>query len=337
MILKYQKDFKPWFINQLLIKHSFNTINMQNHNIDKLIYKAQTIGNIEPIEYMTPYPSTQALIEGQNIKYGKHIIYNDYNISNYDFYELIQQTAHWVKKHNIRPKDNVIVQELKFPQTQLLLFGIWHLGAVGVILENRNLNIDKSLSIKSIPKTNNLFETVSSYPKRYNPEDKALLRDIAILIINNKKTISLSHYSLLINTNSIQKSLNLNAGKKVFCNLKPISSSWVIFSALLPIYAGLSFTKVKPDIIITFDTINKKNGFQLRNDWENFNDFKSHHIGICSENTAAFCVWKEAIHLTQFDIKNQEIWIKGHSVMNGYLNKIQDQSSFDNDYMIIKK
>ena len=59
---------------------------MQNHNIDKLIYKAQTIGNIEPIEYMTPYPSTQALIEGQNIKYGKHIVYDDYNISNYDFY-----------------------------------------------------------------------------------------------------------------------------------------------------------------------------------------------------------------------------------------------------------
>jgi len=38
-----------------------------------------------------------------------------------------------------------------------------------------------------------------------------------------------------------------------------------------------------------------------------------------------------------FPIKNQEIWIKGHSVMNGYLNKIQDQSSFDNGYMIIKK
>ena len=33
------------------------------------IYKAQTIGNIEPIEYMIPYPSTQAIIEGQIIKY----------------------------------------------------------------------------------------------------------------------------------------------------------------------------------------------------------------------------------------------------------------------------
>ena len=36
---------------------------------DSPIYKAQTIGNIEPIEYMIPYPSTQAIIEGQIIKY----------------------------------------------------------------------------------------------------------------------------------------------------------------------------------------------------------------------------------------------------------------------------
>ena len=76
---------------------------------------------------------------------------------------------------------------------------------------------------------------------------------------------------------------------------------------MLPIYSGLSFTKIDPDIIITFNTINKKDGFQLRNDWENFNNFESHHIGICTENTAAFCVGKKPIHLTQFDIKNEEI------------------------------
>ena len=33
------------------------------------IYKAQCIGNVEPIEYMIPYPSMRSLIEGQNIKY----------------------------------------------------------------------------------------------------------------------------------------------------------------------------------------------------------------------------------------------------------------------------
>ncbi len=32
-----------------------------------LLYRAQTIGNIEPIEYMIPYPNTQSLIEGQRV------------------------------------------------------------------------------------------------------------------------------------------------------------------------------------------------------------------------------------------------------------------------------
>ena len=33
------------------------------------IYKAQTIGNVEPIEHMIPYPNLRSLIDGQNIKY----------------------------------------------------------------------------------------------------------------------------------------------------------------------------------------------------------------------------------------------------------------------------
>ena len=35
------------------------------------IYKAQCIGNVEPIEYMIPYPSMRSLIEGQNIKFSQ--------------------------------------------------------------------------------------------------------------------------------------------------------------------------------------------------------------------------------------------------------------------------
>ena len=42
---------------------------------EELLYRSQTIGNIEPIEYMIPYPSTQALIEGQTLKFGDQIIY----------------------------------------------------------------------------------------------------------------------------------------------------------------------------------------------------------------------------------------------------------------------
>ena len=38
-------------------------------DIKTKIYSAQCIGNVEPIEYMTPYPSMRSLIEGQTIKF----------------------------------------------------------------------------------------------------------------------------------------------------------------------------------------------------------------------------------------------------------------------------
>ena len=54
------------------------------------IYKAQTIGNIEPIEYMIPYPSTQAIIEGQIIKYKNEKVFKDHGLTNIDFFNSIQ-------------------------------------------------------------------------------------------------------------------------------------------------------------------------------------------------------------------------------------------------------
>jgi len=54
------------------------------------IYRAQCIGNVEPIEYKVPYPSTQSLIEGQNIKFSDQVIYEKENITNLQFYELVQ-------------------------------------------------------------------------------------------------------------------------------------------------------------------------------------------------------------------------------------------------------
>jgi len=88
------------------------------------IYRAQCIGNVEPIEYMVPYPSTQSLIEGQNIKFSDQIIYKKKNITNLRFYEFVQQTAHWLDGLGIQPKDRVIIQQLELPQTEILLFGV---------------------------------------------------------------------------------------------------------------------------------------------------------------------------------------------------------------------
>ena len=46
----------------------------------KNIYQAQCIGNVEPIEYMIPYPSMRSLIEGQNIKFSKQLIFSSLSI-----------------------------------------------------------------------------------------------------------------------------------------------------------------------------------------------------------------------------------------------------------------
>ena len=107
-----------------------------NPDLKKRIYQAQCIGNVEPIEYMIPYPSTRSLIEGQNIKFAEQVIFEKSSITNLNFYELVQQTAHWLDSIGLKPKERIILSELEFPQTEVLLFGIWHLGAIAVIPAN---------------------------------------------------------------------------------------------------------------------------------------------------------------------------------------------------------
>ena len=53
-----------------------NHVDPDLFQIEKNIYNAQCIGNVEPIEFMIPYPSMCSLIEGQNIKYSKQTIIN---------------------------------------------------------------------------------------------------------------------------------------------------------------------------------------------------------------------------------------------------------------------
>ena len=302
---------------------------------EELLYRAQTIGNIEPIEYMIPYPSTQALIEGQTVKFGDQIIYEDYNITNMDFYKLIQKTAHWLTDEGIKPKENVLIQDIGFPQTILLLYGLWHLGARGTIVENTDIDISSKLPVKKINLEIDLLQNISSYPSNYTPKYKALLNETAVSIVSKNNIIFLSHYGLLVNASGLQKLSGLKPGERFFCDLPPLSSFWVVMSVILPIYSGCIYTKKGPSMIMTFDNINTDSGFKLRTDWENLDDFKENHIAVCTENTAAICIGKKPIHLTEFSIGNRLLSVKGHSVMNGYLNK--NNMVFKNDYVIIQK
>ena len=210
-------------------------------DLQKRIYQAQCIGNVEPIEYMIPYPNTHALIEGQNIKFAEQVIYEQGDITNRILYELIQQTAHWLDSINIKPRERVITHDLGFPQTEILLFGIWHLGASAVILESLDIdNAKQSCSTEHlIEQDTDLLIAIVPFPTDFDPKYIALLGDEALVSCSRERGIRLSHYNLLANTNSVQKAIDIKSRTRIFCDLQPDSTSWVVLKAILPIYLSL--------------------------------------------------------------------------------------------------
>ena len=295
-------------------------------DLEKQIYQAQCIGNVEPIEYMIPYPSMRSLIEGQNIKFSEQVIFEILSITNLQFYELIQQTAHWLDSLGLKPKERIILTELDFPQTEILLFGIWHLGAIAVIPAKESLG-----SVKKYCDTNlviesgiNLFDAIKDLPTTFDPKYKPLLDNEALVTFEKGVGIRLSHYNLLVNTNSIQKVINLKSRTRFSCNLKPVSSAWAVLKAILPIYCGCIFDTQNPEF-----TIGEADAdFIIRKDLENLNDFGKNELAVCPENAAILTKGKEALHLTEFHIKESELEIHGHSVMMGYVDDALNEERF---------
>ena len=301
--------------------------------IKKNIYNAQCIGNVEPIEFMIPYPSMRSLIEGQNIKYSKQTIIEKPNITNLDFYNYIQRTANWLESIGAKPKQSIIIPNLEYPQSEILLYGIWQLGAVAVI--NAYLDHSKIANQLDDPmllsNKISLFNEIKNFPEKYNPKYKPNLSEEALITFETSNGIKLSHYNLLVNANSIQKALNIKSRTKIYCNLEPNTSAWAVFKAILPIYSGCIFDKDNPDL-----SINTQDGdYLLRYDFKNLKKFSKNDIAICPENTAAISVGPHPIHLTDFFLNKSNLKIKGHSLMMGYLDQQLNNSSFKKDGFFI--
>ena len=300
-------------------------------DLEKQIYQAQCIGNVEPIEYMIPYPSMRSLIEGQNIKFAEQVIFEKLSITNLKFYELIQQTAHWLDSIGLKPKERIILTELDFPQTEILLFGIWHLGAIAVIPAKESLG-----SVKKYCDTNlviesgiNLFDAIKDLPTSFDPKYKPLLDNEALVTFEKGVGIRLSHYNLLVNTNSIQKVINLKSRTRFSCNLKPISSAWAVLKAILPIYCGCIFDTQNPEFTIG----ESDSDFIIRKDLKNLKDFGNNELAICPENSAVLTKGQPPLHLTDLTIHEKLLKIQGHSIMMGYLDdKLNEKSFYDNAF-----
>ena len=299
------------------------------------IYRAQTIGNIEPIEYMVPYPSTQAIMEGQIIKYKNEKVFKDYGFTNIEFFNSIKRVSNWLNDQGILPKDKVVIDENSFLNSILLLYGLWHIGAIAVFLEREIHPPKLQLNIKCLDYSGDLIKITESHSSHFIPKYKPLLNDDAVVVVSNDKTVFLSHYGLLVNANGLQKILNLKQHQSFFCKIKPKTSFWVVLCAILPIYAMATFTSKSPSILLTYDDIDVKDGFKLREDWVNINNYKINELALCKENSAVIALNNNPIHLTDYKIIEDELWLKGHSLMNRYLEK--DKMVFKDDYLIIKK
>ena len=308
-------------------------VNPKLFKINKNIYNAQCIGNVEPIEFMIPYPSMRSLIEGQNIKYSKQTIIGKPQLTNLDFYNYIQRTANWLESIGAKPKHPIIIPTLEYPQSEILLYGIWQLGAIAVI--NANLDHEKIANQLNDPifisdKTS-LFNEIKNFSEKYNPKYKPNLSEEALITFETGNGIKLSHYNLLVNANSIQKALNIESRTKIYCNLEPDSSAWAVFKAILPIYSGCTFDNENPDLSIS----TQDGDYLLRYDFQKLKKFSKNDIAICPENTAAISVGSNPIHLTDFYLNKNDLQIKGHSLMMGYLSQELNKSSFKKDGFFI--
>ena len=297
-------------------------------DIKTKIYGAQCVGNVEPIEYMTPYPSMRSLIEGQTIKFSDQIMDEISNITNQDFFDLVMQTSNWLQSIGIEPKQRVIVPELEHLECQILLFGIWNMGCSAVFTQGQSIGkIEKRIvDTQTVRLNESLFDTIKTYSNKYLAKHKPLLGDEAVLSFEKESGIRLSHYNLLINVNGIQKAIGLKGRTRFHCDLRTGTICWIIFQAILPVHCGLIYNNINPELTIG----ESGKDYNLRHDLNNLSGFSSNDIAICIENTAALSINGGPIHLSDYDMLNDGIRIRGHSVMMGYLDDEINEVAFEN-------
>lgn len=295
-------------------------------DIKTKIYSAQCIGNVEPIEYMTPYPSMRSLIEGQTIKFSDQMLNENSNITNQNFFDFVMQTSNWLQSIGIKPKQRVIVPELEYLESQILLFGIWNIGCSAIFTLDQSIEKinGRVVDAQTVRLNESLLNTIKIYSKKYIAKHKPLLSDEAILSFEKESGIRLSHYNLLINVNGIEKAIGLKSKTRFHCDLRIGSICWIVFQAILPIHCGLIYNNINPEFTIG----ESGNDYNLRQDLVNLSNFSSNDIAICIENTAALSINGKPVHLSDYEILDNGLRIKGHSVMMGYLDDKINEVAF---------
>ncbi len=303
------------------------------------IYQAQCMGNIEPIEFMVPYPNIYSLIEGENIKYGHRVLFTDYNLTNKDYLRLVHQGANWLRECGLQPKERVFIHDLEYPMAEIIAFSIWAYGAT-VILASSTLAKKKLNGIKPsfvVNATNcPSIESLTNYSTEFMPTFRPALLHEALIYCVADKIIQLSHYNLLVNTNGLKKYLGLNRDDTFLVKLAPESTAWAVLQLILPLYAAASITSNNPKIIFGMEGQFDNPNYIIKMEWTKISKEKN-NIFILPENTAVLCIGDKPIHMTTIDKRNKKMKINGHSVMMGYLNEKNNEEVFLNNGMMIKR
>ena len=302
--------------------------------LKKRIYQAQCIGNVEPIEYMVPYPNLRALIEGQNIKYGKKMVYADHGISSDKIYRMAQQAANLFVSLGLKPGERIMIQALPFPESEIAILGAWTLGSSLVFTGDGDFNgaIKHAKPNLIITKEMKFLEEIRKFSDEFSPNVKAFLEDEAVVFWLEGKGIRLSHYNILVNTNGVQHSVDLYEDQFFDIEIEPNSLPWVILKVVLPLYSGAPICKSKADITFGLD----KSDYIIKYDWDSISGSLSNELNVCNENSGFVSIGTEPIHLTGINDLEKPTAINGHSVMMGYLDENENQKVFKNGKLLIK-
>ncbi len=296
----------------------------------KRIYQAQCLGNVEPIEYMTPYPNLHGLVEGQNVKHHGKMIYADLGMTNSEFYSLVQKLANWLVSTGLKPKERVWIHPQQFPHTELLVFGVWTVGASVVLAENPSQDIDHIIRPDRVIDTDPIPDCFENQDDTFDPTFKPNLDNEAMVFISGKKGIRLSHYNLLVNANDVQRKLDLYDDGKFHVELKPNSTAWVVLQAIFPLYTGAPVTKENPDLTIGHENVD----YIVNFDWTEIS--ASNQLYILPENTAVVSVGTSGLPMTTLEQEGTHLSVEGHSVMMGYTDDELNKKVFTGESLALQ-
>ncbi len=306
--------------------------------ISDRIYNAQCFGNIEPVEYIVPYPNVFSLLEGENIKFGQNYLFLDHKITNNDFLILINKASNWLRENKIDIKSRVLIENIDFPIAEIIIFAIWASGS-SVILSQGPIRKKDLAKVNPAMIINNIncpsLDSLNKYPGEFIPYFRPSLHHEALLFYKKNTFIQLSHYNLLVNTSGTCKHLDLKRGTTIKINIPSTTTTWIILQLLLPLYAGMSITNKDSDITIGLEDQYHNADYIIKMKWDKISN-KENIIHILEENTGVICIGDKPIHMTSIKISEGNISIKGHSIMMGYTDKNSNTSIFNNKSMIIK-